>query len=371
MIVISLLRRFHDLIWERIALQWGVTISACALAIWMQFEYRVSGPFIFVLLPAVGYALTSLNLLLWADYFLKELHRWDSLWGPASVFLGRIKTAIGVLVRVFVYSSLLLYVNGKLDSSKPLYRAAEVVDDATIWDSNLPFSYSWVALRYRDEPSRTVRVLLKSHEQLQLWGAEPVSVTEGQGALGIHYVTAIEQDWHWYGHEILKIVPEAAQAWRRLILFDLTHGRIDEGAATAEKYLKLYPRDYMMAATVAYQIFVAGNSLKAVPFADHAAAQHPRYDEFQLLGTVLNWSGNWERASEVLENSIKLNPDSWEAYYHLGYVYKDWSKYEKSLEAFRKALDLNPNLPEVEIEIASVKQSLAAARSAQRSKEKR
>jgi hypothetical protein len=371
MIMVSLLRRFFDLIWERIALQWVVTASACMLAIWMQFEYRVPGPFVFVLLPAVGFALVVLNLFLWADYFLKELHRLDTVWSPVRVFLGRIETVIGVLVRVFVYSSLLLYVNGKLDSSKPLYRAAEVVADARIWNPDLPFSYSWVAVRYRDEPSQTVKVLLKDNEQSQLWGAEPVSVTEGQGALGIHYVTAVEQDWHWYGHEILKISPAAAQAWRKLIIFDLTHGRIDEGAITAEKYLKLYPQDYEMASEVAYRIFITGNALKAVPFADHAATQHPTYDAYQSLGTYLSYSGNWERAAEVLENSIELSPDDWEAHYHLGYVYKDWTKYEKSLEAFGRALDLNPNQPEVEIEIVNVKQLLADARAFRRSKEKR
>ncbi len=363
---VALLKHIWWKFWSRAGIQYYIALSACLLATWMQFQYRVSVSFIFVFFPLIGLALSLLSCVLLVNYFLKDLPQWE----PLFVFAKRIEWSIGLLTRIFVYSSLLIYANGKLDTADPVYRAAEITADYEESSADLPISYSWVALKYRDNPSRTVRILLTPGEDRQLWGAEPVSVTIKNGSLGIPVVTTIEQDWDWYAREALKLAPTAAEIWKQLIFFDLRHGRIQDGAAAAQEYFKLYPRDAETAAAAGGILFERGKFKDSVQFFEYSLAQKPTYDNYQALGTALNWSGERLRAAKVLETSIPLRPDDWEAYYHLGYVYHDMAKYEEAIAWFKKALEKRPNFPEARGMIAGARQNIAYEQSFLRAKKK-
>ena len=84
-----------------------------------------------------------------------------------------------------------------------------------------------------------------------------------------------------------------------------------------------------------------------------------------MFGATLSYAGKKLRAAEVLERSIPLNPDYWEAYYHLGYVYADLGRQEDAVAMFKKVLERNPNFPEVETEIAKLKEAIVAQQAAQ------
>jgi tetratricopeptide (TPR) repeat protein len=339
----------------------------CGWAMVVQTQYRVPGGFLFVLLPVIGLTLTVLSFILFVKHLLIRIPTND----PFRRTFDRVEWWSNLLVRVFVYYSLLLYINAKLDTSKPTYQAYDIVSIVDNFDREMPISYSWATLRHRDAPHKTERLLLGWQEQRKLWGAEPVMVTIREGFLGIPWVATIERDWDNLAKEILKHAPTASMAWKQLIAFDLAHDKWKEGSSAAWEYLKLYPNDHEEALSVGATFDVAFRYAEAVPFYEYAAARHPDYQTSQMLGAALSWSGNNRRAAEILEASVQLNPAYWEAYYHLGYVYGGMGKFAEGIAAFSKALERKPNFPEVEVELARLQQQLHAEQAAkQRRKSK-
>ena len=341
-------------IWGHLTLQYGMAASACAIAIWMQYQYRLQGSTLFLLLPAIGAILLALNILLIVNQFAKDLPRWD----PVRCILNRLEWSAGLLVRAFVYSTLLLYANGILDNTAPAYRSAEIDSEAWKKPLGLPGAYSWVTLRYRDDRDHPMRVLITEREKSKLWGAQPVSVTLKNGMLGIPTVTAIEQDWGWYGNEIVKLAPTASTIWRLKLSFDLTHDRWSDGIESGRKYIELNPQDWETSVMTGELLFQASRYHDSLPFYAHGLKQHPSYDNMQQYGTALNWAGQSPQAAEVLKASIPLDPDNWEAYYHLGYVYGDTGHYEEAIGYFEEALKRRPHSLEARAMIAKHQQDM-------------
>lgn len=353
--------------WSRVTFQDTFALCACILAMKIQLDYRIPGHFLLLILAWVGSALTVLNFIFLINHLLTRLPEDD----PFRLALGRVKWWSNLLVRVFVYYSLLLFVNAILDTAKPAYRNTEIVsiNKGDVFGLSMP--YSWVTLRDRDNPDKTVPVLLKASERAQLWGAQPVVLTIKPGYLGISWIAAVELDWVQYAGEILRLAPTAADAWRKLIFFQLERERWPEATVATYEYLKLYPRDYEMALNVGGYFDLASRYLDAAQFYDYVVERHPTYRAYQLLGTALSWGGKNPRAAEVLEASVLLNPDYWEAYYHLGYVYGGMGKLAEGIAAFEKALARRPDFPEVKIELDRQRQAFAAQQAAQQRRQKR
>lgn len=325
-------------IWRHLTVQYGMGAAACALGIWMHYQYRLQGSTLFLILPVVGAILLAYEFLLIVNQFSTNLPRWD----PVRSFLTQTQWSAGLLVRLFVYFSLLLYANGTLDTSPPQYRAAEIDSEAWKKTVGLPNTYSWVTLRYRDDPDHPTQVLITEREKARLWGAQPVSVKIKQGMFGIPTVTAIEQDWGWYGAEILKRAPTATLIWQAKVVFELTHDRWIDGVEGGRQYLQMKPEDWETAQTIGYLLFQGMRYGDSLPFFQHAVQQHPSYDTMQAYGAALNWAGRSEQAAVVLKESIPLNPGNWEAYYHLGYVYGDMGQFEEAIGYFEETLKRNP-----------------------------
>ncbi len=344
------LKRF----WEQLTFQYGIAAVACSWAIWMQYQYRLQGSWIFLALPVIGIVLLVLNVLMIVNQFASSLPQWD----PVRCLLKRMEVSAGLLVRLFVYSSLLWYANGMLDNKPPVYRSAEI--DSEGWKSTASLApYSWVTLRYRDNPEAMTMVLITWEERRTLWGAQPVSVTLKNGLLGIPAITAIEQDWGWFGNEILKLAPRATMIAQRKIDFDLTHDRWSEGIDAARRYLELNQKDWETAILAGDLLFQASRYHDSLPFLEHAMTQRPTYENMQRYGLSLNWAGQSSRASEVFTSSIPLDPNNWEAYYHLGYVYGDMGQYEEAIGYFEETLKRQPSSLEAKAMIAKHRQDIA------------
>ena len=54
------LKRF----WGQLTFQYGIAAAACGVAIWMQYQYRLQGSWIFLALPVIGIVLLVLNILM-------------------------------------------------------------------------------------------------------------------------------------------------------------------------------------------------------------------------------------------------------------------------------------------------------------------
>ncbi len=55
---------------------------------------------------------------------------------------------------------------------------------------------------------------------------------------------------------------------------------------------------------------------------------------------------NWAEAIENYEEAVAKKPDFYQAHSDLGYAYRKSGNYEKSLAAYGRALDLNPEYPQ-------------------------
>lgn len=348
---IQLFRNF----WGRLTVQYGMGAAACVLGIWAHYQYRLQGSMLFLVLPTVGVILLVYEFVLIVNQFATNLPRWD----PVRSLLARTERAAGMLVRLFVYSSLLLYANGMLDTTPPLYRAAEIDSEAWNKTVGLPNAYSWVTLRYRDDPDHSMQVLITEREKARLWGAQPVNVKIKRGMFDIPTVTAIEQDWGWYGAEILKRAPTATLVWRAKLEFELTHDRWTEGIESGRKYLQLKPEDWKTAVDMGWLLFQGFRYQDSLLFFQHAVQQHPSYSTMQAYGTALNWAGQSAEAAVVLKKSIPLDPDNWEAYYHLGYVYGDMGQFEEAIGYFEETLKRQPYMLDARAMITKHREDIA------------
>lgn len=362
MIPLAMRFAFRDALWFvrfRYFMAMGKYILASGICWWalsVQTQYRVPSRFVFLILPWVGGALTVLSVL----YLLNHLRFWVSIDDPLKVFLRRIEWWANMLIRVFVYYSLLLLVNAKLDLSTPVNKNTEITSMSgvdTVVLSGL--GYSWADLRSSERSEKVQRIILQPGEKRILWGGEAVVLQIKKGYFKIPWVSRIDPDEEKYSRDILKLSPTASLAWRRLINFYLEHQRWEEASSAAHEYLRLCPNDYLFAMETGGYLDVSKQYDKGIPLLEYVIAHKPTYEAYQLLGWALSFQGNKKRAAEVLEASIPLRPDDWEAYYHLGYVYSDMAKFVEAEAAFMKALERHPDFPEVETQLDNLRRWIA------------
>lgn len=335
-----------------------VSTTACGLAMGIQMEYRVPGGFIFLLLPWVGLALGVLSFI----FLLNSLLRGVRAAAPVSQALGRVQWWAGLLIRLFVYYSLFLYANGKLDQTLPVDRPAELREIAGgEIDLGTLIPYAWAELHLRDDPGQPIRVFLESRERRSLWGGDSVIVQERAGFLGLPWIVKIERDEERYARETLKLLPTAAKAWKSLVTFYYDHQRWQEATRTGREYLKVYPQDYDFAFYLGGELVTDRHYADGIPLLEFVVEHKPTYEAYQLLGWALSYSGNNPRAAQILEASIPLAPEDFEAYYHLGYVYAGLSRPADAIAMFEKVLERRP-MPEAEAQIAKLRQHLNAQR---------
>jgi len=340
-----------------LTLRYTSIVGICLLGATAQLNYRIPGTFLFLALPGMGVALSVFGFVL----LIKQLLTGVSPHHPFRQTLDRIEQLTYLLVCVFVLSSILLYTNGKLDRSALVNRSSEVlaISSGKI-NVGLEIPYAWVSLRSWEDPDRTERLLLRRGEQHMLWGGQPVLVQVRSGYYGIPWAFHIEPDEEKYNLEILKMAPTASEVWKRLVNFYIDRQRWEEAATTAHDYLKIYPNDVEFAVKIGSLLNNADEYSEGVAFLEYAVGRQPTYEGCQLLAAALSHLGRKTRAAELLEKSIRINPDSWEAYYRLGYIYTEIERYEEAAAMFEKVLERQPRFPEVEKQFAGLRQKLPA-----------
>jgi tetratricopeptide (TPR) repeat protein len=337
----------------------AVVAGLCVWAMYIQMTYRVPGRFFFWLLPWIGLALSCLSIVFLINQFSARI-RGE---GPLREALRQVEWCASLLIRIFVFYGLVLYANGGLDFADPSEKPSKILSiSGGELDLGTPVPYSWVNLRSWDDPNGIQRLFLRPEERDLLWGGEIVTVHVRPGFFGIPWVAKIERDEEHYVRQILQVTPSASLAWDHLIRIQLKQKRWKEAVASTNGLLKVSPRSYDSAFDVGSQLCSNGRYDEGVPFLEIAVRGKPSYDGYQQLGWALSYQGNKKRAAEVLENSIPLNPDYWEAYYHLGYVYGGLGRLEDSLAMFEKTLERRPDFPEVETRIVNLRKVIASAR---------
>ncbi len=105
-------------------------------------------------------------------------------------------------------------------------------------------------------------------------------------------------------------------------------------AGLADAYLRVYKSSKDPNAS--QQALAAAQQANRIPGAD--GIPEVQY----TLGSVLNASGKTAEAVSVLQDALKLAPNSDEAYRRLGDTYRAAGKKDEAIAAYKKAIDLNP-----------------------------
>ena len=72
------------------------------------------------------------------------------------------------------------------------------------------------------------------------------------------------------------------------------------------------------------------------------------------MGIIYSKTGDFDKAKNFYDNSLKLNPKNPAVYFDLGAMYKMLNDYEKSKDNFLKAIELNPNIIDAYLNIAGI-----------------
>lgn len=334
----------------------GITIAVSVWALYVFSEYRLPVGWLLYLLPFASLIVGIAGVVA----FLQDLlgpDRHDMKIGP---FLSKVEWGMNAMVRVLVYVALFVFANAKLDTTPTVDQETVLRTIAGVrldWTERLPSLVgtidSW------ESPGDVIRLPLRASEERRLWGGQHIAVRTRAGYFGVPWVVAIECDEAYATREVLKLAPTATEAWKRLIRYYINQQRWDEVVHTGLDYARLYPNDHEYLLWVGTSLGFAQRYTESIQILNDLIARHPSYEVHQQLGWSLNWSGQSQRAAEILERSITLDPENFEAYYHLGYVYMDMAVNEKALASFKAVLTRLPHFPEVQSKIAQLEPIVA------------
>jgi adenylate cyclase len=84
---------------------------------------------------------------------------------------------------------------------------------------------------------------------------------------------------------------------------------------------------------------------KSIKYGEKAVALNPNNPlSFAMLALVYYFSGRSQEAVPLLDKAFRLNPTAPFFYYHfLGHTHFSLENYKKAIQAYKKAIDLNPN----------------------------
>jgi Flp pilus assembly protein TadD len=321
-------------------------------ALWAQFFYRTPQAFLPLLLTVLTLAATALTLTLWVLEAFRALgveprHERLVVWSDRTC---------AVAIIGFALWGLVLFANGKLDRSEPTPRATQIVaiaaEESTLGTT---FPFTWVVLRGWQTPARDVRLLVRSDERWRLWGGQPVIVLVRRGFFGLSWVSAIEPDAERQSREVLKVVPDAAEVWKQLVMFHVRLGRFEDARRAASEYAAHFPDDPEFPVQVASILISRDRFADVTALLGPVAEKHQHAAVFMYLGYALGMQGRGPAGVEYLQRARELEPDNWWPHYGLGWVLAARGDMAGAVRSFERALDLRPGLADVEQELRRIR----------------
>lgn len=91
---------------------------------------------------------------------------------------------------------------------------------------------------------------------------------------------------------------------------------------------------------------------KAISQTQKAAELDPSYSSFYHLGMIYAIAGDSTKSLEAFDRALAVNPDSFMAEYQRGLVYANREEHEQAIESYTKVLKLNPRFENARIALA-------------------
>ena len=334
-------------IWNPLAIRYGVMLFLVVLGCCVQLDYRRPG-MATAWFSWLGTGLSILSFLLLVNSFYGRRTAGDKF----HQMVRWIDRGAMLTMGIFVAYSAVLYVNGRFDESPPIEQRAEIV---SIAKTNLPgglFGQASVAkIRSADTSEGTHAIILAGQEPSLLWPSEPVLVKLRAGLLGFPWVTRIERDDEQYWRGVLAQLPDAAEAWKKLTWFYLNHHRPKDAAQAAQRYFELRPDDGEYACAIAGTLAVHGLHKEARALLEPFITRNADYWTYDVMAAIFHKLGDDVQSEQLFRAAIALDPENAQAYFELGYAYKDMGRYEDAIAMFTKALQYRPVFPEMNEQI--------------------
>ncbi len=342
----------------------SLLFALCLWAVSVQMSYRVPGAFPFLVLPWLGLVLTAISFLMLIVQLLEKAQAKD----PLRRDLKLIQQMFRILVCGFILYSVFLYINCEADIGWSQERRSVVLDMSEgEFDLGSFVPYARADLRSWKDPTKIERVLLRWRENQDLWVKEPVLVKIHEGALGLPWLSAIEEDKEAKMLQVLKVAPTAAAAWKNLVWLYLGRERWGDAVKTAQEYFKYYPDDAETAHDWADFLFMYRQFSASLAILDPPIAHRPNFNLYILASWNLGQDKrveDQERALQLVQAAIKMEPDNPVGYYNLGYIYYWMNRLADALGAFEKMLTMWPGVPDVEKLVEELRKQTATRKSA-------
>jgi tetratricopeptide (TPR) repeat protein len=309
--------------WARGVLRHGVAVAACLLAVFMQQLFRVPSRFLFILIPYVSAALVFLSVIVLVNHLLRGVREDD----PARTVFRVAEKVSGILVRVYVLYSVLLFANAALDRTVAGFREADVVEIA---GDSLDFGLiplRWVALRPVGDTGPVERVLLSPVDP-PLWPGQPVLLELRPGFFRLPWIALISLDDLRWGRAILERNPTSAEGWKSLIKGYALRDNVPDGTDATVKYARLYPGDHDWPERIALGLGMTGHCAEMYRILEPFIPRRRDFEFHVYVGHALACMKRRPEALLFLEKAKALEPENWWADYEIGYLYFDAQKFE-------------------------------------------
>ncbi len=322
----------------------------CMAAVVAEWICRTPGSAPLIFLPWIGIGLTSLIVVAGLVDLSRRASADDQLAGILRV-LERVDV---VLMLLFIGHAAFLVANAVWSGPAVVTRSSDVLaKGGGQVDSRL---MPWLDLRaWRDGQSSSSRILAYPWEAATLWGGQPVKVSFREGLFKQPWVLRVEPDEERRLRAILDAVPGAGRVRRQLVDLYIRDGRINEALFATYDHMRIYPNDLPFADHVAGAIFNANVHPLAVPLLEPFLAKRPTLELRRNLGFAYFRAGRKDEGVALMKQAIAMRPDDVVSYYFLGYAYFYAGDSANALPWFERLLELEPNYPEIQERVRTIR----------------
>lgn len=126
------------------------------------------------------------------------------------------------------------------------------------------------------------------------------------------------------------------------------------------KYVELIPVDSFsnnrqIILDVSRIYLMQGDTTNAIKYAELGTSKYPEDGELATQNIELNlMAGNDEKIINTISSQVEKDPENEHLHYYLGIAYSETNEIEKAEAAYRKALELNPNYLDANINLGGL-----------------
>jgi hypothetical protein len=212
-----------------------------------------------------------------------------------------------MLIGGFVVASILVLINAVMDTGPATLVRAEVHDVGGVTlNMDRRIGIGRADIRRAEGGDTADRILLRAEERRTLFPGKAVVLHVRPGALGVPYVTRIEQDEAALARRALAIAPDARHPRRTLIQDALARRAWDEAAALSVDYVERFPmqEEAGFVSRVTNELGTARQYTPALAVAESLVARHPTGEFLGIAGWANHETQRYDRALTLLQSAV-------------------------------------------------------------------